>query len=85
MATNSVWFVFWYMLSPGQKYLKGLARSHPLIQGQLYCGQSTSIYTLSRLNYGYTDLQLSVPQCIPLTSLSHVSAKKSIWGGEDNL
>jgi hypothetical protein len=60
----AIWLLSWYMFSPGRKFLPGLPNSHPLIQGQLFYGQSTSPYKLSRLNCEYRYLRLLLSRCI---------------------
>ena len=59
-----IWVLSWYMLSPDRKFLPGLSNPRSLIQGQLFYGQSTSPYKLSRLNCEYKYLQLLLSQCI---------------------
>lgn len=59
-----VWILSCYILSPDQKYLPGLANSRPLIQEQLFYGQSISPCKLSRLNGEYRYLQLLLSLCI---------------------
>jgi hypothetical protein len=59
-----IWRPSWYIFSPDEKFLPGLPNSHPLIQGQLFYGQSTSPYKLSRLNCEYRYLRLLLSRCI---------------------
>ena len=59
---EGIWVLSWYMLSPARKYLRGLPSSRPLIRGQLFYGQSTSPYKLSRLNGEYRYPQPLFPQ-----------------------
>ena len=58
------WALSSYMFSLDRKFLPGLPNARPLIQGQLFYGQSTSPYKLSCLNCEYRYLQLLLSLCI---------------------
>ena len=72
------WALSSYMFSLDRKFLPGLPNARPLIQGQLFYGQPTSLCKLSRLYCEHKYLQLLLSQYIFTCVCQEIKSK----GGE---